>query len=390
MRKRSQYRNRNNRLRRWHRILAAGGILSFFVLLAASVYFYGQRKDAENTARERLLGENVVREGIGEENLVGEDIAEEDIVGEDAAGENFAEEDIAAENFPENFFQEKTVEYGGKRYRRSSNVKAILCIGVDREGKMEEKTPFTMGGQADGIYVIAQDTARNTLKFLIVPRDSMTEIILTDVSGNVLGKDIQHLNLAYAYGDGRELSCARVGEALSGMLYGFSFEHYVTADVDIINMVNQQVGGVTVTVPEGMEKTNPAFVEGARIRLEGEQAEAFVRYRDIEEEHSAVYRLDRQKEFMIHFQDALQEKAGENGNIIVEILEEIEDYMVTDMEKDEYLKLAIDAVGAEDLDEKDFYTLPGQSVVGEVYNEFYPDRKAIVPILLELFYREAA
>lgn len=47
------------------------------------------------------------------------------------------------------------------------------------------------------------------------------------------------------------------GEALSGMLYGFSFEHYVAADVNIINLVNQQVGGVTVTIPEGMEKTNP-------------------------------------------------------------------------------------------------------------------------------------
>ena len=122
MRKRSQHRNRNQRLRRWHRILAAGGILSFFVLLVVSVYFYGQRKNAENTARERLLGENFVREGIGEEDLV---------------GENLVEEDTAAENFSENFFREKTVEYEGKRYRRSSNVKAILCIGVDREGKME-------------------------------------------------------------------------------------------------------------------------------------------------------------------------------------------------------------------------------------------------------------
>ena len=110
MRKRSQHRNRNKRLRRWHRILAAGGILSFFVLLAVSVYFYGQRKNAENTAREGFTGENFVREGIGEENLVGKDLV----------GENFVGEDTAAENFSENFFQEKTVEYGGKRYRRSS------------------------------------------------------------------------------------------------------------------------------------------------------------------------------------------------------------------------------------------------------------------------------
>lgn len=357
--KKNRRRNRNIKLRRWHRSLVIAGILGLAVLAAAVFYFYGQRREAQRRRADRENGA----------------LAKE-------------KQKEADEISLENFFQGKTVEYRGRVYRRSSNVKAILCIGVDREGKMTEKTPFTMGGQADGIYVIAQDTARNTLKFLMVPRDSMTEIILTDMSGNVLGKDIQHLNLAYAYGDGRELSCERLMEALSEMFYGFAFEHYVAADVDMINLVNRRVGGVTVTVPAGMEKRDPAFAEGARIRLEGEQAEAFVRYRDTKEEHSAIYRLDRQKEFLIHFQDALQEKAKENSRIVEEILEEMEEYMVTDMGKDEYLKVAIDAVGAGDFGEEDFYTVPGQSVAGEVYNEFYPDKEALIPVLLELFYRE--
>ena len=59
------------------------------------------------------------------------------------------------------------VEYSGKRYRRSSYVKAILCIGVDRSGEMTEKTTTGFGGQADGVFLIAQDTARNTIKILI-------------------------------------------------------------------------------------------------------------------------------------------------------------------------------------------------------------------------------
>ena len=37
------------------------------------------------------------------------------------------------------------VEYSGKRYRRSSYVKAILCIGVDRSGEMTEKTTTGFG-----------------------------------------------------------------------------------------------------------------------------------------------------------------------------------------------------------------------------------------------------
>ncbi|MCD7992054.1 MAG: LytR family transcriptional regulator, partial [Clostridia bacterium] len=104
-------------------------------------------------------------------------------------------------------FSGDVVEYNGKQYRRNSYVKAILCIGVDRSGNMTEKTTAGFGGQADGLFLIAQDTARNTIKILMIPRDTMTDIMLTDLSGNELGKDLQHLNLAYAYGDGREKSC---------------------------------------------------------------------------------------------------------------------------------------------------------------------------------------
>ena len=73
-------------------------------------------------------------------------------------------------------------------------------------------------GQADGLFLIAQDTVRNTVKILMIPRDTMTDIMLTDLSGNELGKDLQHLNLAYAYGDGRERSCEYMAEAVSELL----------------------------------------------------------------------------------------------------------------------------------------------------------------------------
>ena len=92
-------------------------------------------------------------------------------------------------------FQSETIEYQGKTYRRNSYVKAILCMGVDRKGSMLDTTTYTFGGQADGIFVIAQDTTRNTIKILVVPRDSMTEITMTDLSGNVLEPTFSTLHL---------------------------------------------------------------------------------------------------------------------------------------------------------------------------------------------------
>ena len=286
-------------------------------------------------------------------------------------------------------FRSETMEYGGKTYRRNSSVKAVLCMGVDRNGPMVEETVHTFGGQSDGIYVLAQDTARNTLKILMIPRDSMTEINLTDLNGNVLGKDIQHLTLAYAYGDGKELSCERTREAVSGLLGGLSIDHYMAADIDVINTLNDSVGGVTVTVPvEGMEKKDPAFVKGATITLHGAQAESYVRYRDINEHYSALYRMERQKGYIMGFFQQVKESSKRDARTVENLFEMIQDHMVTDMRKDEYLKVAMDALEMGELDEDGFYSVPGEAVATDVYDEFYVDQEALTPIILELFYRE--
>lgn len=288
-------------------------------------------------------------------------------------------------------FRSGTVEYNGKSYRRNTHVKAILCLGVDRKGTMEGTTVPTFGGQADGIFVIAQDTARNTLKILMVPRDSMTEITLTDLSGNDLGKEVQHLTLAYAYGDGRERSCELMTEAVSGLLGGLDIDHYIAANIEIINIMNDSVGGVTVTVPSaGMEKRDSAFKEGATVTLHGEQAEAFVRYRDIQETHSAIFRMSRQQEYITQFFGVVKQKAARDSKIVTDLLEQAENYMVTDMGKEEYLKVALDALEMERLAPEDFYVVPGQAVMTEVYDEFHVNREALIPMILELFYREAS
>lgn len=286
-------------------------------------------------------------------------------------------------------FKSDKVTRNGKTYKRNTYVKAILCMGVDRSGSMEEKKTTGSGGQADGIFLVAQDTARNTLKILMIPRDTMTKITLTDLSGNVLGKDTQHLTLAYAYGDGREKSCEYMAEAVSDLMGGLAIDHYLAADTDVIAIVNDLVGGVTVTVPsEGMEKADPSFIKGNQVTLHGKQAEKFVRYRDITEDHSALYRMNRQQEYMEQFFAAAQKESRKNSNFVSDVFDSITQYMVTDMEKAEYLKMAMDALESGTLDGDSIYTLPGQGVTTPKYDEFYPDKEKLQDIVLELFYRE--
>lgn len=286
-------------------------------------------------------------------------------------------------------FESETVEYQGKTYRRNSYVKAILCLGVDREGPMTETTTSGFGGQADGIFLVAQDTVRNTLRVLMIPRDTMTDITLTDLSGNVLGKDMQHLNLAYTYGDGREKSCEYTREAVSELLKGLKIDYYLAADTDVIALLNDAVGGVTVTIEtEGMEKRDPELTKGSRVTLNGKQAEIFVRYRDVGEDHSALFRMDQEQEYAIGFFHAAAERSKTQPGLVAQLFELAEDYMVTDMGKELYLKLAMDALGGGSLEAEDFYTVPGRGVTTARYDEFYADEEGLEAVVLELFYRE--
>ena len=302
--------------------------------------------------------------------------------------------DSGTQTGKEMLFEENTVFWNGKTYKRNTYVKAVLCMGVDRDGSMTETTLSGDGGQADGIFLLANDTARGSMKILLIPRDSMTEITKTDTSwtetnGAKLGEVVDHLSLSYAYGDGREKSCEYTKQAVSHLLMGLKIDSYMAADLEIIASLNDEVGGVTVTIPTmGMEQADPEFVFGQTVRLKGEQAERFVRFRDTERDNSAISRMEQQKLYISGFFQAVKEKSRTESNITEHLFEMSQDYMVTDMAKDEYLKLSINALEGEGLTSASFKMAPGTGTATETYDEYYVDQEALVPILLDLFYRE--
>ncbi len=369
-------------LRKNRTALRSCGIAAAVIGTGLAVWYgvgmYQQRKDQEAmiAARYETQQENP------EETLA--EMAKED---QESA-------DSGTQTGKEMLFEENTVFWNGKTYKRNTYVKAVLCMGVDRDGPMTETTLSGDGGQADGIFLLANDTARGSMKILLIPRDSMTEITKTDTSwtetnGAKLGEVVDHLSLSYAYGDGREKSCEYTKQAVSHLLMGLKIDSYMAADLEIIASLNDEVGGVTVTIPTmGMEQADPEFVFGQTVRLKGEQAERFVRFRDTERDNSAISRMEQQKLYISGFFQAVKEKSRTESNITEHLFEMSQDYMVTDMAKDEYLKLSINALEGEGLTSASFKMAPGTGTATETYDEYYVDQEALVPILLDLFYRE--
>ena len=317
-------------LRKNRTALRSCGIAAAVIGTGLAVWYgvgmYQQRKDQEAmiAARYETQQENP------EETLA--EMAKED---QESA-------DSGTQTEKEMLFEENTVFWNGKTYKRNTYVKAVLCMGVDRDGPMTETTLSGDGGQADGIFLLANDTARGSMKILLIPRDSMTEITKTDTSwtetnGAKLGEVVDHLSLSYAYGDGREKSCEYTKQAVSHLLMGLKIDSYMAADLEIIASLNDEVGGVTVTIPTmGMEQADPEFVFGQTVRLKGEQAERFVRFRDTERDNSAISRMEQQKLYISGFFQAVKEKSRTESNITEHLFEMSQDYMVTDMAKDEW------------------------------------------------------
>lgn len=283
------------------------------------------------------------------------------------------------------------LEFNKKKYRRNTAVRAILCIGVDSKGDMVEHTASGQAGQADGLFLVAQDMARDTVKILMIPRDTMTEITLFDLMGNELGKDVQHLTLAFAYGDGREKSCELLREAVSNLCFGLHIDGYLAMNISSISRLNDELGGVTVTIQdEGLDTRDPALVKGQTVLLNGEQAEIFVRYRNIDQYQTAISRMDRQKQYMQAYLAAARKAAAKDSGLITRLMNTVQEQMITNMAKDQYLDMGLAIFNSEQqLGEMDFLTVPGEVVETNLYEEYHPDQEKLKEMIVELFYKEA-
>lgn len=235
-------------------------------------------------------------------------------------------------------FKNKELIYGGKRYLRHTGTRAILLLGLDRRGDdlMEERVPWEQG-QTDAIFLLAHNTARNTvkiLKILKIPRDTMAVMPGTDVNSVKVSEGISHLSMAFNAGNGVYESCETTCEAVSRLLGGLKIDHYMLGDLKVIADVNDLVGGVTVRVPEDRtEWADPEFRKGKLVTLHGQQAERFVRSRNIHVYFSAIERMERQEIYLIALEKKLKEELKKDQGLVEKIYNTIENDMLTDMKQ---------------------------------------------------------
>lgn len=271
------------------------------------------------------------------------------------------------------------ITYNGKKYKYNTDIKTILFLGVDRSEKVEVDSQPGEGGQADTILLLLLDQTEKKMKVMEVSRDTMIDIAIYDASGSFLAKEKAQIALQYAYGNSTRKSSQLMKNTVSNLLYGVPVNDVITLDIEGVAKVVDAIGGVSVTIPEDYSMIDPLFVAGARIHMNGTQAERYIRYRDTTVTGSNDDRMKRQNQFLMALIEQL--KDADKTKLYDAAMGSAKEYIYTDVNAEE-LKGLSDYTCEEQMN-----TVPGEMEAGEEHDEFYPNESELYEIVLKLFYK---
>ena len=273
----------------------------------------------------------------------------------------------------------------GETYKYNDHLSNYLFLGIDTREAVDTYQSQADAGQADAIFLVSMDRATEKIKVLFIPRDSMTRIEVFNPYGQSLGETTDHLNIQYAFGDGKEKSCELMKTAVSDMLDGLPIQGYCSMNMDGISVITDFVGGIQLTIPDdSLADVNPEYKKGAVVDITGETAEQFVRYRDIDKTQSALVRQERQKTFLQALVQKAQEKAGEDAGFVTGLYDSVKSYTVTNMGNDIFAKL----LAASQNGITDTETVPGEGTHGENFDEYHIDEDALSDLIISMFYEK--
>ena len=284
----------------------------------------------------------------------------------------------------ENFGQLPTKTVDGKVYIRRPEVETMLIIGVDKRPD-DPRTGYRDGGQADFLMVLAIDHAKRQIHQLQIDRDTMTDITMVGVLGNVTGTRVLQICLSHGFGATPEQSCNFAVTAVEHFLQDEPMELYMTLQLDAISVLNDLVGGVTVTIPEDYTSVDPTMVKGATMTLTDEQVELLVRSRMSVGDGTNSARSQRQRVFLKAAAEQLKARLNANLDFANSLIDAID--RISSWTNIQHGRLINEVNRAYNYD-----ILPAESIAGEYtlgsdgFVEFHADPDAVTTWLLKTLY----
>lgn len=279
------------------------------------------------------------------------------------------------------------IVYNGEKYKYNDKVTTILFAGIDKTSDQHIEGVLGTAGQADSLFTMALNTETGKYKLMAISRDTMVDVNICDSNGNFKGTEKMQICLSHGYGDGKDTSTENLKRSVSRLFFGIPINSYMIIDLDAISILNDAVGGVTVNVVEDLSHKDSALVKGKTVTLKGEQAVTYVRYRDIyKDENQNNLRMERQKSYLNSFIHQTIDLTKKDISTPITLYNQIADYTKTDIDASKITYLASVFLQSGFSADEDLIKIPGETVLGEKYAEYYVDTNEFFKIVLDTYY----
>lgn len=294
--------------------------------------------------------------------------------------------DSQTTNVKDSGYNQNIVKIGDIRCIPRANLETYLFMGIDAEGKTEVKTDYDGTGQCDVLMLLVIDKAANTYAVLPINRDTITEVRSLGEDGEDLGTSEIQIALAHANGDGMEQSCENTVEAVSNFLYDQKIDGYVSLNMDAIKLINNMVGGVTVTIEDDFSESDPTLKIGENIKLTDEQAMHYIHDRMNVGDGTNEARMRRQNQYLKGLKNVLIEKCEQDESYALDVFHGLEDYMVTNLKEKNVSRIAKAILKNTDLGE---HQIKGTNAIDDYgFNSFIVDESSLEEVVIEMFYNK--
>lgn len=280
------------------------------------------------------------------------------------------------------------ITYKGKNYQYNSLITTVLYAGLDSEGKLKQDANYSNKERADSISLVVLDKKNKKMTILAINRDTMTKVRRYSRSGKDMGTYVTHLGYAYSYGDGGEVSCENLREAVSNLLFDIPIDEYAVTNQSSMPYINNLVGGVTVEIPNNdLAALYPEMKQGATVKLNDSNITDYLHYRDTAVDFSNEGRIERQEAYITAYVDQLRQQLEKDLDGTWNRVTEMQDYLQTSITRNKYIQL-VNLLNAVTFTGDNYYHLEGEDRKGDLHDEFYYDEDALHEKVIELFYEE--
>ena len=285
-------------------------------------------------------------------------------------------------------WQEGVIKHNEKYYKFNNKIHTYLIMGIDKDGPVEDEIAEdgSDGGQSDAMFLLVTNSENETMSVISINRNSMTDISMYGKGNVFLGKTKAQICTQHGFGDGKKLSCSRTAEAVSYLFYNIPIGGYLSINMGAIPIMNDAIGGTKVTVLNDLyyPSANVDLKKGETVNLMGMESYYYLRGRDMNEFDSATDRLRRQEQYITSYFAKMKEIAAGSKAKVLQVYESIEDYIVTNID---FVDLVSELMSYE-YDESRMYTVPGETIMGETFEEYHVDDKALYDMIIDVFYNE--